>query len=380
VKDQTKLGLLLLEKIRNEGPVTFHNWMAEALYHPRYGYYMTDRERWGRKGDYGTSPQRSPLFAAVFARVFARLFESLGSPDRISLIEVGGGDATFAVQCIDVIRKNFPELFAAAEYLFIEQGTGSLQAARSRLAKFGTKVDFISTIDPVTLSANPCIIFSNELLDAFPVHRVVRRGTTIRELYVSGTDSGEFQLEEGDLSTPLIKEYFLTNDIELRDGQIAEVNLEARAWLEGIARSIQRGYLVTVDYGEMASELYDPERRAMGSLRAFSRHKIEDELLQFPGEQDLTSSLCWSDLIATGERQGLETIKLQRLDQFLLQNGILEELEAAMLGDAGPATSQLALGAREMILPSGMAGSFQVLVQRKVVSGQWSVVSEKEKW
>jgi SAM-dependent MidA family methyltransferase len=126
---------------------------------------------------------------------------------------------------------------------------------------------------------------------------------------------------------------------------------------------------VTVDYGETASELYDPERRGTGSLRAFSQHRIEDDLLQFPGEQDLTSSLCWSDLIATGEREGLETIELQRLDQFLIQNGILEELEAAIRQHGGPAVSQLALGAREMILPGGMAGSFQVLVQRKVVSG-----------
>jgi SAM-dependent MidA family methyltransferase len=367
VKDQTKLGLLLLEKIRNEGPITFHDWMAEALYHPLYGYYVTDRERWGRRGDYSTSPQRSPMFAAAFARVFARLFESLGSPDRIRLIEFGGGDATFAGKCIDFIRKNFPELFAAAEYLFVEQGIVSLQTARSRLAEFGKKVDFISSIDAVTLSANPCIIFSNELLDAFPVHRVVRRGTAIRELYVSRTDAGGFRWEEGDLSTPLIEEYFLTNGVELKDGQIAEVNLEARSWMRDIAHSIQRGYVVTVDYGELASELYDPERRATGSLRAFSRHKIEDDLLQFPGEQDLTSSLCWSDLIATGEREGLETIELQRLDQFLIQNGILEELEAAMSGDAGPAASQLALGAREMILPGGMAGSFQVLLQKRDV-------------
>jgi SAM-dependent MidA family methyltransferase len=375
MKDQTKLGLLLLEKIRNKGPITFHDWMAEALYHPRYGYYMTDRERWGRRGDYSTSSQRSPLFAAAFARVFARLFESLGSPDRISLIEFGGGDATFARQFIDIIRNNFPSLFAAAEFVFVEQGAVSLQAARSELAEFGKKVDFIPSIDPAKLSANPCILFSNELLDAFPVHRVVRRGAGIRELYVSGTDSGEFQWEEADHSTSLIEEYFLTNGIELRDGQIAEVNLEARAWMQGVARSLRRGYVVTVDYGEMAPELYDPERRATGSLRAFSRNTIQDDLLQFPGEQDLTSTVCWSDLIAAGEREGLETIALQRLDQFLIQNGILEELEAAMNGQSDIATSQLALGAREMILPGGMAGSFQVLLQSTEVRGQRPEVS-----
>jgi SAM-dependent MidA family methyltransferase len=159
----------------------------------------------------------------------------------------------------------------------------------------------------------------------------------------------------------------LTNSVELRDGQIAEVNLEARAWMRGIARALRRGYVVTVDYGEVTSELYDPDRRGTGSLRAYSRHKFGDDLLQFPGEQDLTSSLCWSDLIATGEREGLETIELKRLDQFLIQNGILEELETAMRGPAGPATSQLALGAREMVLPGGMAGSFQVLLQKRDV-------------
>ena len=352
----------LTELIRREGAITFHDWMKAALYDPEHGYYQrSDRERWGREGDYRTSPERSQLFAATFARCFARLYEELDRPVEWTIVECGAGDGSFARRLLQTLADQFPEVFAATKYVVCEVSQDALRRVRERLVECD-RVQFHTDLIPVDTG----IYFSNELLDAFPVHRVVKNEQGLSELYVSVDSTGAFVWTTGPLS-PRLAEFCSTYSVELLKGQIIEINLGIDNWLAQMASKLANGFVITVDYGAEADELYDPVRRPKGTLRGFSRHLFVDDVLAKPGEYDITSSINWTQVKTVGEKLGLKVVDFASQDKFLLQAGLLEELEHQLSrAETESQKASLTTGAREMILPGGMASSFQVLVQRRV--------------
>ena len=355
----------LRARIQREGPITFHDFMSAALYDQEAGYYCRERQRWGRKGDYRTSPERSVLFAATFARYFARLFHDLGSPASWVVLEAGAGSGQFAEGVLDTLRLRSPEVFKATRYVIDELSPSSRALAAERLARFGSQVEFagISDLESIPIG----IIFSNELLDAFPVHRVTLRNEELVEFFVDTNEAGGFTWSIQQPSTPDLENYFAGLTLRLTEGQIAEVNLGARQWIGGAAERLGRGFLVTVDYGVTSDELLTSRARADGTVRSFSRHKFVDDLLAEPGECDITSSVNWTDVIQIGASFNLQTVAFERQDRFLLSEGLLEELELRVSETADEAErSRLRASCRELILPDGMAASFQVLVQEKL--------------
>jgi SAM-dependent MidA family methyltransferase len=369
--EQTPLAERLRERIARDGAITFRDWMAAALYDEHDGYYRrTDLSRWGRAGDYRTSPERTPLFAATFARYFASLHERLGSPSRWTIYEAGAGAYDFAQMALSTLARDFPRVFAATRYVIEEINNSALDAARVKLAPFLDRVEFRSFDDSEAASSNEGmsegVVFSNELIDALPVHRVVLRDGRLRELCV-GLDAHEnFTWVEREPTTPRLAERFARFEISLSEGQRAEVNLACEEWLARAASMLARGFVVTVDYGATASELYDPRLRFDGTLRAFHAHALSEDLLARPGERDLTATINWTQLERAGRDAGLETVVFERQDKFLLRAGALDQLESmcARAENDGERAS-LRTGAREMILPGGMGESFQVLVQKK---------------
>ena len=350
--------------IRREGAITFHDWMKAALYDPEQGYYQrSDRERWGREGDYRTSPERSQLFAATFARHFARLYEELERPSEWTIVECGAGDGSFAAGLLQTLAGTFPEVFGATSYVVCEVSQDALRRVRERLVEFGDRVQFSGDLIPVDTG----IYFSNELLDAFPVHRVVKNEQGLSELYVGVDETGAFVWMTGPLSTPRLAEFCSRYSVELAQGQIIEINLEVDDWLARVSGRLANGFVITVDYGAEAAELYDSARRLKGTLRAFSRHSFVDDVLAQPGEYDITSSVNWTQVKTVGQKYGLKIVDFASQDKFLLQAGLLEELEQQLSrAETDAEKASLTTGAREMILPGGMASSFQVLVQRRV--------------
>ena len=348
----------LRELIRRAGAITFHDWMKLALYDPEHGYYQrSDRERWGREGDYRTSPERSRLFAATFARYFVRFYEELDRPAQWTIVEGGAGDGSFAAGVLQTLAIQFPEVFAATRYVVCDVSPDALSRARERLIEFSDRVEFQ---DQFTVANG--VYFSNELIDAFPVHRVVKDEHGLSELYVNIDASGRFVWSKGPLSTPRLAEYSL----DLVDGQIAELNLAVETWLRQVVEMLANGFVITVDYGAEAAELYDAAQRPQGTLRGFAQHSFIDDVLAQPGEHDLTTTVNWTQVMTVGKKLGLNVVDFTSQDKFLLKAGLLEELEYQMSTaqtDAEKAT--LTTGAREMILPGGMASNFQVLVQRK---------------
>lgn len=335
----------LKDQIRLAGPITFHDWMAAALYDPAEGYYnRSDLKRWGREGDYRTSPERSELFAATFARYFAKLYDDLQQPSPWTIVEAGPGTRDFAAGVERALRDYYPRIFESTRYVLVETSAE------------------LDALPPIKSG----IFFSNELLDAFPVHRLIQTQDGIAELYVTVDLNEEFAWSSGPLATPSLLEFCQAYSVEFERGQIIEVNLEIDRWLTKVAAKLLSGYLITVDYGAESSDLYDAALRPKGTLRAFSRHRFVHDVLAQPGEYDITANVNWSQVQSVGARLGFTTTEFAPQDRFLLSAGLLEELERG-LAQAPTDADKLSLstGAREMILPGGMGSSFQVLVQKK---------------
>jgi SAM-dependent MidA family methyltransferase len=192
-------------------------------------------------------------------------------------------------------------------------------------------------------------IFSNEFFDALPVHRVVRRNGVLRELCVTG----EFNEIEGDLQEPL--------DAPIAEGQLADISLEAPRWIERIAAALDRGYHLAIDYGYEDREFF---ARPRGTLMCYWKHQaVEDPYLRI-GEQDITAHVNFSDLMKAGAAAGLKKVSFATQMDFLIQQGILQEIEALV-----PATTidaiQRMMAIKKLILPDAMGQRFKVLIQQK---------------
>jgi SAM-dependent MidA family methyltransferase len=363
--DTSALSGRLRERIRREGPITFRDWMMAVLYDEREGYYCRPNSNpWGREGDYRTSPERSALFAMTFARYFAGLHERLGRPAEWAIVEAGAGDSSFAGGVLKTLRDFFPEVFRATRYILDEINSEARAAVGDRLKMFADRIEFRSLRET---QLNPGIVFSNELFDAFPVHRVIVSNGELREFYVDVGANDNFVWKLGRPSSERIIKYFADNEIQLVDRQVAEVNLAIEDWLRQVSRSLTRGYLITVDYGQDADALYSPTERMEGTLRGFKRHRQVDDLLADPGEEDLTTTINWTFVRDVGQKLSLRTVDFERQDKFLLSAGLLTQLQSESERAADDAERlRLSTAAREMILPGGMATSFQVLVQEKV--------------
>jgi SAM-dependent MidA family methyltransferase len=301
------------------------------------------------------------LFAATFARYFVGLAEDL---DELAIVECGAGDGSFACEVLRTLRDQFPSRFASTRYVVYELSDDARRRAQERLSEFGELVQFCSEWDRVSVKSG--IYFSNELLDAFPVHRVVMSEGRFSEYYVDVDSGGNFVWSIGPMSTARLFEFVRAHSIELREGQTIEINFAIDEWLRTVAAKLERGFVVTVDYGAEADELYDPALRPDGTLRGFSRHGFVDDLLSEPGEYDLTTSVNWTQVKAVGEKLGLKTIDFVSQDKFLLNAGLLDQLQYRLdRAESEAEKVSLTTGAREMILPGGMASSFQVLVQKR---------------
>ena len=356
----------LRARIARAGPLTFREWMRAALYDERGGYYnRADLRRWGRAGDYRTAPETTPLFAATFADYFAALHREMGAPPEFAVLEAGAGAGDFASVVLRTLRHDHPQTFAALRYLIDEESADARARAARLLGPYGERVAF-SRLAGLSEPISHGVVFANELLDALPVHRVRMRGGRLRELFVGLGRGGEFVWVEGELSTPRLAEHFRRAGVALAEGQAAEVNLDAAEWVARAASALSSGYLVLVDYGAEARDLYDPARRPEGSLRAFRGHAFADDPLADPGGQDLTATVDWTQMLSEGVRAGLEPVRLERLDRFLLGAGFLERLgrEEARAG-AEAERAAPGRGASQMVLPGGMAESFQALVFRR---------------
>ncbi|MGH9703314.1 MAG: class I SAM-dependent methyltransferase, partial [Candidatus Acidiferrales bacterium] len=298
---RTPLAALLAGRIRANGPMSFAEFMETCLYHPELGYYS--RPELQRHRDYYTSVDVHPIFGRLLARQFAEMWDVLGKPNPFWLVECGAGSGRLAGHILDFVERNFGELYSALRYVAVESSAGRRLAHAASLSRH-FDANRITSSPEIPPEVPAGCVFSNELLDALPVHRVIRERGALREIFI-GLKEDELIEIKGALSTPAIGEYFSRQRIELMEGQQAEAGLAACQWIERAGVRLGRGFIVSIDYGHEASELYN-ERHMRGTLLAYEHHRTSEEYSRAPGDQDLTAHVNFTALDLWGRSAGLE--------------------------------------------------------------------------
>lgn len=342
----------ILDRIRQKGPITFAEFMELALYCPGLGYYTSGRDTWGGSGDYITSLDVSPVFSRTLAKEVHEMWTILGSPADFLLIEAGAGRGWLSNGILDTVKEKYPGLYDAIRLEVVERNP-HLREEPSEKVRWH---ESLSGIKP----GGTGVILTNELIDSFPVHRVVfEEGLT--ELYV-GHDGSSFIETPGPLSTPELGEYFREAGVEPFKGMRTEVNLEARRWMRSAAKVLGKGFVITIDYGLPARELYGPERR--GSLLCHFRHTLNDNPFVNIGAQDITTHVDFTSLANAGRGAGLELTGFTTQKNLLLGLGVLEELQTPeSFGIDGYEKINFNRALSRLIMPGGMGDTFKVLIQ-----------------
>ncbi len=335
-----ELRQLIADRIRAEGSLTFRDYMAMTLYEPGLGYYTSGRNPIGRGGDFYTSPTSTPLFGQLLARWLTERFLELGAGSA-TIVEMGAARGVLARDIKTALHDGLPADFGKVEYGEVEYG------------------------DPIPNVANACVI-SNELIDAFPVHRVRMTSEGLREISVTlDKETGGFVERLWPPSSSRLPAYLDYLGVNLPEGFVTEINLAAVDWLNEVAADLESGFVLTIDYGYESDELYAPYRAA-GTMMGYYRHQHSDDLFAHIGRQDMTSHVNFSALMKYGEAAALETVSFTTQSDFLIRLGALELLETLQnksIGDAAALRDYLAL--KGLLMPDGMGGVFKVLVQKK---------------
>ncbi len=351
----------LRQRIAARGRLTFAEVMEVALYHPEGGYY-TSHVVLGPQGDFVTAPEEHPAFGALLARQAAQCWAALGHPDPCAVVEMGGGRGTLASAFLAHADKHLPDFAAAVRYRLIDRSPRLLAQQRARLGG-DARVTWSAEL-PAEITG---IMLSNELVDAFPVHRVVMRAGMLCERYVVA-DGDAFAWEDHEPSTPALAAYFARLGLALAEGQQAEVNLAASAWMQSVARVLTRGFVLTIDFGHLAAQLFRPERS--DTLLAYRQQRVSDDLLSCLGRQDLIAHVDFSTLTQAGREAGLTALGLVTQRHFLLDLGIegwLAALDNLPLPPAARVANRRGLLA--LINPaSGELGDAKVLAQARGVT------------
>ena len=355
---------ILAGRIHVGGPMTFAEFMRECLYHPIHGYYS--RASTSRFGDYYTSVDVHPIFGRLLARQFAEMWEQLGSPRPFTVVEAGAGVGRLAGHILDFSAHSLPAFYGALQYIAVERSGGRRAEHSARFAAHAA-AGRVSSAGELPRAISAGCVYSNELLDALPVHRAVMEHGALKEIFV-GYEGGRFVKIQGKPSTPALEYYFHEQGIALEEGQQAEVCLEACDWIERAGRALECGFVLTIDYGHEARALYD-EHHNRGTLLAYRDHAVSENILGAPGEQDLTAHVNFTALELWGRRAGLVRTGLVTQSQFLVALGRGNEF--ADLYDPGQ-TELEKLRARlllkNLIHPEGMGEKFLVLIQHKGIA------------
>jgi SAM-dependent MidA family methyltransferase len=349
--------------------MTFAAYMSACLYEPGLGYYTSPGRKVGAEGDFYTSSNVHAVFGRLIAREICRMWEVMGSPPQFEIVEVGGGNGRLALDILDAVGEFSLPFYAVLTYRMIEAEPSLHDAQREMLSRHRARAVWSDPADLAggRLTFSGCLL-SNELIDSFPVHVVEMTADGLKELYVSahGDELGE---ELRPPSTPDLAEYLGYLGITLHEGQRTEINLAAPRWLASVAASLDRGFVMTIDYGYPAAELFAPMRKN-GTLLCYYRHAVEENPYIRTGLQDITSHVDFTTLMRRGEEMGLSTVWFGEQYRFLLGAGMMEEimaLEARATSEEERLKGRLSL--KKLLLPDGgMGDTFRVLIQAKGVA------------
>ena len=367
-------GLEIRRRIAEGGPITFAEFMDVALYWPQGGYYAArdpvsglDLDPIGAGGDFYTSPLVHPAFGALLAVQLFQMWQLMERPAPFTVVEQGAGNGLLGRDIVN-FAAGLPAGFAdCLRYICVDRRLNrSLDIGLSnthRIASAGLPVRPIQG----------CVL-SNEYLDAFPVHQVmIEQGGEqggeqgrLNEVYVA-LDNDELVTRTGQPSTPALAARFESLSLSLKEGQTAEVNLGLDTWASEAAATLERGFVLSVDYGRPAQELYSPEHQFNGTLTTFHQHLQTDSPLKRVGQQDITAQVDFTSVVNAGRNAGLEPMGYTTQQEFLHHLNFTHFLEQVGSRNGGQREIHANRAAMLELVKTGGLGDFKVLAQGKNV-------------
>lgn len=312
----------------------FDRFMELALYHPRLGYYSSGRTEIGKRGDFYTSVSVGALFGELLALQFVEMWELLGRPKTFYLVEAGAHHGNLATDILDWLRQNHPDVASACHYIIIEPSP-ALQRRQRKTVQADLPVKWVSKLSEIRHNSLVGCIFSNELLDVFPVRRITWSNGHWRDVCVDWREErfvytvGRFceaahQFIADSQSRPtFFPERYTT-----------EVCPAAEKWVHSAVRRLKRGWLLFFDYGYEASEYFAPHRTD-GTLRCYYRHQPNSEPLERVGIQDVTAHVNFTAIARAGKSAGANEAGFCHQQHFLVgiaHRSYLRQLESDLAG------------------------------------------------
>ncbi len=349
------------QEIRERGPIPFSRYMAMCLYDEEFGYYTRNAAQFGKAGDFYTSSDVHAVFGRLLSRQFDEMWRAMGSPEKITVRELGPGRGLFAQDVLDWSEKKFPDFFRALRYVLVESSPALRQRINETLRnRFHSDKAILDKCPacPAT-GEGPTILFANEFFDALPVEIISPQGS----LRIDARD-GRF-LETWVPPSPEELEFLDRYSVHPEVGEKLEVPLQAQNEMSA-ACNFDCGFLIAIDYGYSREEQLAGRHR--GTLKAIRQHSVSANPYEAPGEQDITADVNFTALAAVAQKQGMHAHKLLTQSQFLMGIG-----EANQFADAFEDTrlpqerAKVALQLKHLVTPAGMGESFHVLVASKGV-------------
>lgn len=362
-----ELVAAISSEITRCGPIPFVRFMELALYHPQYGYYMRQpdgagHERIGWSGDFYTSSDVHSILGRAIAAQAKQMDELLGCQTPFTIVEMGAGKGLLARDCLAAIHAKRNDFASRVRYVLIERSPAMQALQRQHLAPWLHEpglVTWVEGLDALAPQSMTGLFFSNELVDAFPVHRIQMVADQAQELFVDYRD-GRFEECLKPLSTPALDQFLQRLKPTWPEGYRTEVNLQALDWMEQVAQRIDRGFVVTIDYGHTAQDLYGPERKD-GTFLCYYQQLTGDVPYERIGQQDMTAHVDFTSLATAGAAAGLSVTGFTNQMSFLMGLGVED-----MIGQLDPESSEFG-AAIHLLKPDGMGRTFKILVQHRGV-------------
>ncbi len=349
---------VIIEKIKNEGPISFHDFMEISLYYPGMGYYATTEECTGTNGDFYTSPCLSPVFGVMVGKQLEEMWRLLGKTD-FTIVEFGAGKGALCGHIIQYIERTNPELYNMLNYCIVEKSDAMRLHEQKNICR--DKVHWYDSMHDMP-QVQGCVV-SNELVDNLAVH-LVEMQDELMEVFVDYKDGFKEELRP---AADSIRQYFAEQNITLHKGYRTEVNLEATQWIQDVSRVLKKGYVLTIDYGYSSTEIYNAQR-SKGTLLCYNKHKVTAHPYSDIGRQDITAHVNFTALHLWGQKNGLDLCGYTNQACFLLSLGILDHLNRAgeIYGHSDPEKEAFL----KYALLIDMGHKFKVLIQGKDIPRQ----------
>lgn len=349
--------------------ITFKQFMSLCLYDKEDGYYRSGQVRIGRKGDFYTSSAVGSVLAYCLTNMLHDYAVHIAGGD-IQLVEWGAGTGRLSMQIQEAWnnKADRPPHYRCRPVL-VDDHPGHLTEARRALSSCGDPSPLFLASDQALMSGGhwqelPAVVLANELLDAFPVHRVTVEKGKLVELGVAGNAEEGFYEIHMPVSDERIAELLQIDGIRLAEGQQTEVNAEAEQWLEQLSQLMDAGRVIVIDYGHEAEE-YTAEHRMKGTLLCYSDHTAADEPYVRVGEQDITAHVPFTAIRRAAAAAGWQISFYGSQKQFLAEYGALGLLRDHAETDPFGPKARMNRAVRQLLLSDGMSEAFKVLVLDK---------------